>query len=71
MTATAMDTYISTETGGKWVLAWGAGIGGGAEQEGSNITINGGIITASSTLEQALAVVLSKKALTLLLMEEP
>ena len=50
LTATAMDTYISTETGGKWVLAWGAGIGGGAEQEGSNITINGGIITASSNI---------------------
>ena len=50
LTATAMDTYISTETGGKWVLAWGAGIGGGAEQEGSNITINGGSITASSTV---------------------
>ena len=50
LTATAMDTYISTETGGKWVLAWGAGIGGGAKQKGSNITINGGIITASSAV---------------------
>ena len=50
LTATAMDTYVSTETGGTWILAWGAGIGGGAKQKGSNITINGGIITASSNI---------------------
>ena len=50
LAATAMDTYVSTETGGTWILAWGAGIGGGAKQKGSNITINGGIITASSNI---------------------
>ena len=50
LNATAMDTYVSTETGGTWILAWGAGIGGGAKQKGSNITINGGIITASSNI---------------------
>ena len=50
LAATAMDTYVSTETGGTWILAWGAGIGGGAKQKGSNITINGEIITASSNI---------------------
>ena len=50
LTATAIDTDTSTETGVQKILAWGAGIGGGAKQKGSNITINGGSITASSTV---------------------
>ena len=48
--AAAIDTDTSTETGVQKILAWGAGIGGGANQKGSNITINGGSITASSTV---------------------
>ena len=50
LTATAIDTDTSTETGVQKILAWGAGIGGGAGQKGSNITINGGSISASSTV---------------------
>lgn len=48
--AAAINTDTSTETGVQKILAWGAGIGGGANQKGSNITINGGSITASSTV---------------------
>jgi hypothetical protein len=50
LTAAAINTDTSTETGVQKILAWGAGIGGGANQKGSNITINGGSITASSTV---------------------
>ena len=47
--AAAINTDTSTETGVQKILAWGAGIGGGANGYGKDITIENGSITADSS----------------------